>query len=210
MINNNNDNNEYRDYDKNVYKYIIIGDSSVGKSSFIIKLCHNIYHNVNPQTIGVAYFTKNLVDTNTNLIKKFTFWDTAGQERFQSIVSMYYKNVTGVICMYDINNYKTLENTEKWIENFFEKTNIDNETFPILLLGNKLDLINEYNNNTKANNIFVNKLKKKFNIHHYTLSVKNYDQSDIENIVYDYSSYTTPIVIAKKIITKQTDSCKCY
>ena len=45
MINNIN-NNEYNDYDKNIYKFIIIGDSSVGKTSFIIKLCHNIYHNV--------------------------------------------------------------------------------------------------------------------------------------------------------------------
>ena len=202
--------NEYKDYDKNVYKFIIIGDSSVGKSSFIVKLCHNIYNNVNQETVGVAYFTKTILDTSTNVIKKFTFWDTAGQERFKSIVSMYYKNVTGVICMYDINNFKTLENTENWIENFFEKTNIDNEKLPILLLGNKLDLISEYNNNIDTNNLFIDKLKQRFNIHHSNLSVKNYEQSDLEKIVYDYSYYTKPIIIEKKKIIKQNNYFKCY
>ena len=201
--------NEYKDYDKNIHKYIIIGDSSVGKSSFIIKLCHNIYHNVNPQTIGVAYFTKNVLDTNTNLIKKFTFWDTAGQERFQSIVSMYYKNVTGVICMYDINNYKTLENTEKWIVNFFEKTNTDNETFPILLLGNKLDLINEYNNNTKANNIFINNLKRNliFIIILYLLKIII---KVILKILFMIILLIQLQLLLKMTIKKQNNTCNCY
>ena len=118
-----------------VYKIIIVGDSGVGKSTFFQLLQKNKYFQ-NVSTVGVDYATLYYIIEGIKI--KIIVWDTAGQERFNSIVRSYFRNVCGIILMYDLNNISTLNNLEKWL-NLIEYENTCTHKHPILLIGNKKD-----------------------------------------------------------------------
>lgn len=60
-----------------------------------------------------------------------------GHERFSSMVSSFYRGCDGAIVVYDVTNNESFINVDKWIEEFHESTN---ETVPILVCANKIDL----------------------------------------------------------------------
>ena len=59
-----------------LFKYIIIGDSAVGKSNLLLQYCHNKFNDDYQATIGVEFGAKNL--TVNNKIYRVQIWDTAG------------------------------------------------------------------------------------------------------------------------------------
>ena len=135
------------------YKFIIIGDSTVGKTCFFKKLTTGKYSNKNISTIGIDRKTLSLkVKINENGEEKdknfeIQIWDTAGQERFRAITKGYYKDSQGLILMYDITNQESFDNIEKWVLNVKdllgeeENNNFgNNNKYLTILLGNKVDL----------------------------------------------------------------------
>jgi small GTP-binding protein len=69
---------------------------------------------------------------------KVQIWDTSGQERFLSLTKNFLKGSNGAVIVFDITDRKSFEDLEQWIESI--KENIDIDTLPIVLLGNKVDL----------------------------------------------------------------------
>ena len=115
-------------------KLMIIGDSDVGKSSIILKYIENkISETANP-TIGLESFVKTL--KKNGLIIKLQIWDTAGQERFRSLTKNFYRNVDGIIFVFDLTNKDSFINITQWIQ---ETDDVD-ETSKRILVGNKCDL----------------------------------------------------------------------
>jgi small GTP-binding protein len=54
---------------------------------------------------------------------------------------MYYRNSNGILIVYDVTNGESFVHTKSWIEEV--KNNCgDNDTMPIVLVGNKCDLTN--------------------------------------------------------------------
>lgn len=77
-------------YDEDhVFKILIIGDSSVGKSNLLLRFTDNIFHDAFLPTIGVDFKIQTVNVGNKKI--KLNIWDTAGQERFKVITSSYYK-----------------------------------------------------------------------------------------------------------------------
>jgi Ras-related protein Rab-4B len=99
------DNHDY------VFKFVIIGDSGVGKSCimhhFIYNKCITIFLQLvkkeTTQTIGVEFSSKIIKIGNKET--KLQIWDTAGQEKFRSVARSYYRGAIGVIIVYDITKY---------------------------------------------------------------------------------------------------------
>ena len=118
-----------------IFKIVLIGDSSVGKTNILSKYLSNEFDPDSKATVGVEFGTKNFKIENN--IVKVQIWDTAGQERYRSITNAYYKGAKGSLLVYDITNQKTFESLDKWISDL--KTNSD-ENISIVLLGNKSDL----------------------------------------------------------------------
>ena len=118
-----------------LFKMILIGDSSVGKSNILLKYLKNEFDQSSKATVGVEFGTKT-VEMNDKKIK-IQIWDTAGQERYRSITSAYYKGAKGAFIVYDITRRNTFDNIDKWISDL--KTNGDNN-ISIMLIGNKSDL----------------------------------------------------------------------
>ena len=61
-----------------LFKYIIIGDSAVGKSNILLRYIHDKFNEEFQSTIGVEFGAKNLKIEDK--IYRIQIWDTAGQE----------------------------------------------------------------------------------------------------------------------------------
>ena len=116
-------------------KYIIIGDSAVGKSNILLRYIHDRFNEEFHSTIGVEFGAKNLeIDDK---IFRIQIWDTAGQETFRSITRAYYKNSVCACVVYDISNRSTFDNIKSWVE---DCKRLSPKTVLLILVGNKIDL----------------------------------------------------------------------
>ncbi|CAD8133848.1 unnamed protein product [Paramecium pentaurelia] len=121
--------------EKHLFKIVLIGDSSVGKSNILSRFTKRQFNFDSQPTIGVEFATRSL--TENGKIIQAQIWDTCGQERYKSITSAYYRGAVGAMLIYDITKQKTFENIEKWIQELKEyaETNV-----VAMLIGNKADL----------------------------------------------------------------------
>lgn len=131
------------DYDY-IFKILIIGDSSVGKSSTVSKFADDHYENnleYSP-TIGVDLHVK-IIEVDDKKIK-MQIWEIGGHERFRKIVSAYYRNCQGIVLMFDLTNKESFENLQMWINHIKENSYGDEDKYsddiPKILVGNKNDL----------------------------------------------------------------------
>lgn len=121
-----------------LFKYIIIGDPSVGKSNMLMKYCHNKFTEDYQATIGVEFGAKNIEFDDQ--VFRIQIWDTAGQDNFRSITRAYYNNSVCAIVVYDISNHTSFENVLQWVE---DVRNQSPKTVLVVLVGNKSDLEDE-------------------------------------------------------------------
>lgn len=121
-----------------LFKYVIVGDTGVGKSAFSDRFVYNKYtYNFDP-TLGVDFKTKHIT-LNDHTVVKIHLWDTAGHEKFAAIVKHYYKGVAGFILMYDVNNRSSFSRLQLWLNKIKELKDHSIYT-PIILVGNKTDI----------------------------------------------------------------------
>ena len=115
-------------------KILIIGDTSVGKTSILLNYVDHVFPEEHIATIGVEYKDKDIIKNGYNI--RLQIWDTAGQERFHSITKNIFRNTNGVLFVYDVTKRKTFNNIKNWIK---DTENLDKDTKGIIL-GNKIDL----------------------------------------------------------------------
>ena len=118
----------------NNIKVVLIGDTSVGKTSIADRFVNNQFSEFNEPTIGAAFLAKNL----NNI--RFEIWDTAGQERYNALIPMYVRDADYVILTFDLTNYVSFMSLKKWID--FGRDNFKNRYF--VLVGCKNDLEMNY------------------------------------------------------------------
>jgi Ras-related protein Rab-1A len=118
-----------------IFKILIIGDSSVGKSNLLLRFSDNIFHDTFLPTIGVDFKIRNVTVGDKSI--KLNIWDTAGQERFKTITAAYYKGAHGIILVFDITDRDTFNNINSWIGEIRKHAG---PNVVRLLVGNKCDL----------------------------------------------------------------------
>uniref|UniRef100_A0A5F9C5Y1 RAB17, member RAS oncogene family n=1 Tax=Oryctolagus cuniculus TaxID=9986 RepID=A0A5F9C5Y1_RABIT len=82
-----------------VFKLVLWGSGSVGKSSLALRYVKNDFRSVLP-TVGCAFFTK-VVDLGATSVK-LEIWDTAGQEKYHSVSHLYFRGASAALLVYDI------------------------------------------------------------------------------------------------------------
>ena len=117
------------------FKIIVIGDSSVGKSSLTIRGTKDHYKDYYTPTIGFEFLSFNI--RIKDKVIKLQIWDTCGQEVYRSLISSFYRNSSLAIIVYAIDNESSFDNLESWIDEIKTQTNPD---LKIFLIGNKADL----------------------------------------------------------------------
>ncbi|MFS7983907.1 putative small GTP-binding protein [Helianthus anomalus] len=145
-----------------LFKYIIIGDTGVGKSCLLLQFTDKRFQPVHDLTIGVEFGARMITIDNKPI--KLQIWDTvcpvtpylitglilifimlylnifvgqAGQESFRSITRSYYRGVAGALLVYDITRRETFNYLASWLEDARQHANAN---MTIMLIGNKCDL----------------------------------------------------------------------
>ncbi|XP_037940656.1 ras-related protein Rab-26-like isoform X2 [Teleopsis dalmanni] len=120
------------------HKTILLGDSGVGKTSFLVKYNTGEFRLGSfSATVGIALTNKVVVVDNTRV--KLQIWDTAGQERFRSVTHAYYRDAHALLLLYDVTNKTTYDNIRAWLGEIREYAQDD---VVIVLIGNKADCSN--------------------------------------------------------------------
>ena len=118
-----------------LFKYIIIGDTGVGKSCLLLQFTDKRFQPVHDLTIGVEFGARMISIDGKNI--KLQIWDTAGQESFRSITRSYYRGAAGALLVYDITRRETFNHLTRWLQ---EARQNANSNMVIMLIGNKSDL----------------------------------------------------------------------
>jgi len=118
-----------------LFKLLLIGDSSVGKSCLLLRFADDAYVDTYISTIGVDFKIRTVELDGKSV--KLQIWDTAGQERFRTITSSYYRGAHGIIVVYDVTDSDTFTNVKQWLQ---EIDRYASEGVNKLLVGNKSDL----------------------------------------------------------------------
>ena len=90
------------DYDIKL-KFVILGESMVGKTCFINRYISDKFGERYLCTIGIDFQEKTIIKNNKTI--KLQIWDTAREERYRNITKSYFQACNGFIIAYDINNW---------------------------------------------------------------------------------------------------------
>ena len=125
-----------------LYKIILLGDSGTGKTSIMNRYLDNRQPDcIHEPTIGVDFRLKTEAEIDKKKIK-LHLWDTAGQECFRSIIEGYYRGIAAAVIVFDITNYRSFQSVNYWL-NEIARNSPTNIRAPILLIGNKSDLVSK-------------------------------------------------------------------
>ena len=144
-------------------KLILLGDISVGKSSILGRYIDNSFTENYQCTLQVETKSK-VIDIDLNTSVKMNIWDTVGQEKYRNLTRQYFRNCHGAIIVFDLTRKDSFDGVQKWIDELEEF----GSNIPILIVGNKSDLINEREVNE---DVIENFVKNKYL--YYDVSAKN-------------------------------------
>lgn len=115
------------------YKIMLIGNSAVGKTTYINSLINNSFEKKYIGTLGVELKSVNtfkVLNNEKDII--FNIWDCAGQEKFGAFNSTYCKNCDACIIMFE-------KYTKKWLNTWISYIKENNNNTPIIFVENKVD-----------------------------------------------------------------------
>ncbi|KAG7237440.1 hypothetical protein INR49_032286, partial [Caranx melampygus] len=118
-----------------MFKLLIIGNSSVGKTSFLFRYADDSFTSAFVSTVGIDFKVKTVFRNDKRI--KLQIWDTAGQERYRTITTAYYRGAMGFLLMYDITNQDSFNAVQDWATQI-KTYSWDNAQ--VILVGNKCDL----------------------------------------------------------------------
>ncbi|KAJ5067224.1 ras-related protein rabb1c-like [Anaeramoeba ignava] len=139
-----------------LFKFVIIGDTGVGKSCILLQFTDSRFQPVHELTIGVEFGART-IDIKGDLVK-LQIWDTAGQESFRSITRSYYRGAAGTLLVYDITRRETFNHLKSWLDDAREHS----ENLEIILIGNKKDLEHRREVKTEEGEQFAKKYGLQF------------------------------------------------
>jgi len=123
-----------------VFKITVLGEAAVGKTSLLNRFCEDTFQDDYKPTLGANIIRKDVnIEESTKV--RLIMWDLAGQEKYNVIRSMYFQGCEGALLVYDVTRYNTFDNIKsRWLRDF--KKYIRKEGVYVLI-GNKIDLIND-------------------------------------------------------------------
>lgn len=137
-------------------KILLLGDSSVGKSSLIHRITDNTFKQSLVSTVGVDYKVRKLQINGENV--QVQLWDTAGSEKFHKITQSYYRGVHGIMLVFDVSNRKSFKHVSYWLSNISKHAN---EHVQVQLVGNKVDLRPEDKKDPQGNASKINSFMRR-------------------------------------------------
>ncbi len=118
------------------YKFIIIGDAGVGKTSIVRRFTENKFTHDYRATIGLNIVSHNMTFFGNEL--DIAIWDLGAQKDYEKVRKTYYQNSQAVFIVFDLTNRETYDNVINWYNELNDF--IDTDHLSVVVIGNKLDL----------------------------------------------------------------------
>lgn len=148
-------------------RILVLGDSGVGKSTFLKFYCDDNSQEANQSTVGCFTAVKMLAGSVVRASNEpqvyIEFVEVAGRSKYEKTRDVFYKmipNLEGVIFMHDLTSKNSLKNLKKWAAELlqtisrgsessntpdFENSTVSSlsvsggRSIPVLVIGTKLD-----------------------------------------------------------------------
>jgi len=146
-----------------VVRFILLGDSCVGKTCFILQWADDAFNSVHIPTLGVDYKDRAVKNGKRELL--IEIWDTASGDRFNDITGQLYDKIEGIVVMFDVSNGKSFDNVAKHMARAKEYM----PDVPMVIVGNKSDIMESRREVTRSK---AQVLAKEKNCHYFEMSVK--------------------------------------
>ena len=146
-----------------LYKILILGDYSVGKTSFLNRYVSNSFLSKTLSTLGVEYVLKNAKMKDGSIVK-MQIWDTVGQERFRTITKSFFKGAHAIVLIFSVIDSDSFNNVRKWITQIRDSADKD---VILILAGNKNDC-----EDRKVDKSEAEELANEFDIKYFDCSAK--------------------------------------
>jgi len=118
------------------YKLVVVGDGGVGKSALTIQFFQKLFVTDYDPTIEDSYIQHTEVDQQWCVMDVL---DTAGQEEFSAMREQYMRKGDGFLLVYSVTDKQSFENVRHFYTQILRVKDRDN--YPMLLVGNKVDLV---------------------------------------------------------------------
>jgi len=118
------------------FKFIIIGDHEVGKTSIIRRFVENKFINDYRATIGLNVTTHKINLYDNEIL--FSIFDIGAQEYFKRFRKTYYQGAKAAFIVFDVTDHQSFLNVPTWYKEL--KQFINDNQIPIVIVGNKSDL----------------------------------------------------------------------
>jgi small GTP-binding protein len=116
-------------------KVVMLGSSTVGKSSIVTRLIRDTFPVEIMPTVGASFLSKTVAVGDVQV--KLQIWDTGGSERYRSMAPMYFRDADAAIIVYDVTSAQSFQEMEIWLKELNQK---GPQSIVIALAGNKIDL----------------------------------------------------------------------
>ena len=118
------------------FKIISIGNSESGKSCLIKRYCEGRFVKRYIPTIGIDYGVKKLDLLGFKVC--VNFFDISGNDEYREIRSEFYKDVSGTIMVFDVDNRDSYISLVHWEEEM-KKLGCDFTRIKVVVCGNKCE-----------------------------------------------------------------------
>ncbi|XP_014342040.1 ras-related protein M-Ras-like [Latimeria chalumnae] len=146
------------------YNVVVVGDAFVGKSALAIQFSHDVFVSDLDPTIEDSYVKRAEIDGQVAIINVL---DTAGLEEFSALQDQYLRTGEGFLLVYSVTDEKSFQRVQRLHELILRMK--DRDSFPMILVANKVDLIHLRNISSKQGR----ELAAKYNIPYVETSAKD-------------------------------------
>ena len=122
---------------KKAPRVVIIGNSSVGKTSMVQQMVYGEFDKLNAPTVGAGVTPISVFVNGENIV--YHVWDTAGQETFRTIVPLYFRDAVCAIIVFSLADSDSFKSLDGWVDLLYQNVPT---TIPFILVANKSDIPN--------------------------------------------------------------------
>ncbi|CAF99569.1 unnamed protein product, partial [Tetraodon nigroviridis] len=127
-------------------KFLALGDSGVGKTSFLYQYTDAKFHSKFITTVGIDFREKRVIlwcgrVAGPGSEHPPAAVDTAGQERFRSLTTAFFRDAMGFLLLFDLTNEQSFLNVRNWMSQL--QVHAYCESPDVILCGNKCDLVDQ-------------------------------------------------------------------
>ncbi|EFI27889.1 rap 1A [Coprinopsis cinerea okayama7 len=121
------------------FSVVVLGAGGVGKSALTVRFIRDVFVENYDPTIEEEYRRTVTVDGQLSALEVL---DTAGAEQFTSLNEVYIKSGQGFVLVFSLTQEATLKEVDNLRKQIYRIKGGDT-TIPIVVVGTKLDLVNE-------------------------------------------------------------------